>query len=1058
MKKPSDQPARDRALDPTTSFIVHAPAGSGKTTLLTRRYVALLDHAAPESILAITFTRKAAAEMRDRVVSALHSTPHAHLAENPARLAIQTFDSLALRIVSQMPWLARMGAVPAPTEDASPLYLEAARRTMELAAENSPIGEAVFRLLLHADNRADRWMDLIRSLLERRDQWLHWLIPASLDLTEARAAFENSLARLRQAALEQIRTTFGSLAGETLDLAHFAAQTLNRTLAGEVDAWQFAAECFLKKDDNAPRKSPNARQGFPPGTPEARRAKALCAALAGHPGAAEALAEFRFTPPAVYTDGQWQVLSDALAVIKRATAELQLVFRERNAIDFIDLNLAAAHALGETTNPTDLALALGSRFEHILVDEFQDTSRRQFHLLEQLTAGWTTGDGRTLFLVGDPMQSIYAFRQAEVGLFQQARENGIGELKLESLRLTANFRSAPELVHWTNTTFPPVFPSHDDAARGFVAFHPAVAEHPEYAGRIHLHAFIDNAIPEPPLDRILAIVRDAAPDKKIAILGRKRSVLGPIATALRNAQIPFQAVELEPLGQRPVVEDLMSLTRALLHPLDRIAWLALLRAPFCGLSLNDLHSLATLNSLSIWNSLENPPAQLSPDAHARLARIRAVLAEALSRIARASLRTVVEDTWRALGGPHCLDPAGLEDAEAFLALLDQHSTGGLLWDFAALRQRAGELTAHAGPTTGDHIQLMTIHKAKGLEFDIVIVPGMEQQNSSRDDALLRWIESGGSLIAGPVKAAGGDDDPIYKWIGEQQKIREDQELRRLTYVAATRPKFELHLLASRATGQNGLLRPRKNTLLKILESVFETHFDALSTATASAQAPAPPHPTFARVPASWTPPPFPPAPPWERRAAAMEPEPEVAYEWVGATARRCGEVVHAYLQRIAREGLDRWDAAAIARSHRAFAGALRNLGVPEDELPAAVARVARSLSTTLADDRGRWILSPHKEAATELALSTPEGNFRIDRTFLDPGGTRWIVDFKVSDHTGGSLDAFLDNERERHREQLERYARILASIDKRKTKLGLYFPLLGGWREWDAPEALGAPG
>ena len=1058
MKTPSDKPARDRALDPTTSFIVHAPAGSGKTTLLTRRYIALLDHAAPEAVLAITFTRKAAAEMRDRVVKELHNTPHAHLAHNPGRLAIQTFDSLALRIVSQMPWLARMGAVPAPTEDAAPLYLEAARRTMELAADKSPIGEAVFRLLLHADNRAERWMDLIRSLLARRDQWLHWLIPATLDLTEARATFEESLARVRLAALRQIRAAFGELAAETLNLARFAAQTLNHTLTDDVDAWKFAAECFLT-DKDAPRKSPNAKQGFPARTPQASRAKALCATLSNLPGAAKALAEFRSTPPAAYTEAQWQVLSDSLAVMKHATAELQIVFRERNAIDFIELNLAAARALGETTHPTDLALALGCRFEHILVDEFQDTSRRQFHLLEQLTAGWTTGDGRTLFLVGDPMQSIYAFRQAEVGLFQQAREKGIGELKLEPLNLTANFRSAPELVNWSNQTFPPVFPAHDDASRGAVTFHSAVAEHEEYKGRIHIHAFIDNAIPERPLDRIIAIVRAAPPDRKIAILGRKRSVLGPIATALREAQIQFQAVELEPLGRRPVVEDLMSLTRALLHPLDRIAWLALLRAPFCGLSLDDLHSLATAGNPGIWRCLENPPAELSPDAHARLNRIRAVLAESLSRIARASLRTVVEDTWRALGGPHCLTAADLEDAEAFLALLDEYSTGGVLWDFAALRDKANELTAHADPTAGDRIQLMTIHKAKGLEFDIVIVPGMESKAENRDDSLLRWVDSDERLIAGAVKATGGGDDPIYKWIGEHKKIREDQELRRLTYVVATRAKFELHLLANRKISKNGnLAGARANTQLRILETVFEPLFDALSSTGTSAQPPVPPPPTFARVPASWAPPPFPPAPAWERRAAAVEPELEVTYEWVGATARRCGEVVHAYMQRIAREGLDRWDAAAITRSHRAFANALRNLGVPEDELPGAVARVSRSLSTTLADDRGRWILSPHKEAATELALSTPEGAFRIDRTFLDSDGTRWIVDFKVSDHTGGSLDAFLDNERERHREQLDRYARILASIDARKTRLGLYFPLLGGWREWDAPEALGAQG
>ena len=94
-----------------------------------------------------------------------------------------------------------------------------------------------------------------------------------------------------------------------------------------------------------------------------------------------------------------------------------MVFRAERVIDFMELGIAARDALGQIDNPTEVAYRMDSRIEHLLVDEFQDTSRAQFELLEQLTGGWQPGDGRTLFLVGDPMQSIYRFRQAEVGLF-----------------------------------------------------------------------------------------------------------------------------------------------------------------------------------------------------------------------------------------------------------------------------------------------------------------------------------------------------------------------------------------------------------------------------------------------------------------------------------------------------------------------------------------------------------------------------------------------------------------------------------------------------------------
>ena len=107
-----------------------------------------------------------------------------------------------------------------------------------------------------------------------------------------------------------------------------------------------------------------------------------------------------------------------------------MVFRAERVIDFMELGIAAREALGQIDNPSEVAYRMDSRIEHLLVDEFQDTSRAQFELLLKLTSGWQPADGRTLFLVGDPMQSIYRFRQAEVGLFGAAEEQGIGDLLL----------------------------------------------------------------------------------------------------------------------------------------------------------------------------------------------------------------------------------------------------------------------------------------------------------------------------------------------------------------------------------------------------------------------------------------------------------------------------------------------------------------------------------------------------------------------------------------------------------------------------------------------------
>jgi hypothetical protein len=184
----------------------------------------------------------------------------------------------------------------------------------------------------------------------------------------------------------------------------------------------------------------------------------------------------------------------------------------------------------------------------------------------------------------------------------------------------------------------------------------------------------------------------------------------------------------------------------------------------------------------------------------------------------------------------------------------------------------------------------------------------------------------------------------------------------------------------------------------------------------------------------------------------------ITFEWVGDRLRLAGTALHSFLQRIARDGLAGWDEKTVRSHRKAYQTVLANLGVAPSEIAEAAQQVEAGLIGMLRDPRGRWILGPNAEAECELRITgLVDGKLYeivIDRTFIDESGVRWIIDYKTSAHQGGDLEAFLDNERARYRGQLEHYARLMVQRDERPIRLGLYFPLLGGWREWAAPVLL----
>src|SRR3954467_7076094 len=320
-----------------------------------------------------------------------------------------------------MPVVSRFGAQPGIVEDAWEHYWQAGLRAVN---ELTP---AACTLLLHLDNNLNVAANMVATMLAKRDQWLRKTGQAPLR-AELEAALQAERARL---------------------LAH--ARSLHPKASLD-----FASVALTQKYEWRKQANP---------VPLAQQTESLRAAL-------EMLLR---QPEERYTDEQWQTLGAILELLPRAAAHLKLVFAERGETDFTEVAQGAVRALGTPEHPTDLLLALDNQIRHLLVDEFQDTSSSQWQLLECLTSGWTMdgeprNSGRTLFLVGDPMQSIYRFREANVALFLRAWESARDltsdpavvpakagtpfGVQLERLRLTTNFRSQPALVNWYNAAFP----------------------------------------------------------------------------------------------------------------------------------------------------------------------------------------------------------------------------------------------------------------------------------------------------------------------------------------------------------------------------------------------------------------------------------------------------------------------------------------------------------------------------------------------------------------------------------------------------------------------------
>ena len=1120
----ADAGARSRALTPDGSFIVQAPAGSGKTELLIQRYLGLLATVErPEEVLAITFTRKAALEMKGRVLDALrrardgYSPQSAHesltqslafaaleraadrdwdIIESPARMRIETVDAFSAGIARAIPLGSGLGGIQRTVADDEivTVYRAAAIATLDHLAADGPTGDAVGRVLRHLDNNSGLYISYIARMLSSREQWLGITGGGGLRGAQAAAArtrLERNIADVisRQLSLldalmppvcrNELPALLSYAAGNLLEtgrqehrLAEFAGvRSLPSTDAEDRNRWHAIADLLLTKKGEW-RKQSTKNDGFPAeGKPEKQALAAIIESLHGLHDLREQLDLARSLPDPHYTDEQWAVLLALFDLLPLAVSELQRLFAERGVTDHTEVALSAGRALGEADAPTDMALILDYRIRHLLVDEMQDTSIAQYELLKKLTAGWTPDDGRTIFCVGDPMQSIYRFRDAEVGEFLLARERGIGGVPLESLTLRRNFRSGEHLVHWFNTVFSQVMPLTDNVAAGAIRYAESVPVD-AHAGQGHFQVYpLFDASAEEEADVTLDVIRqllDETGDEEIAVLVRSRTQLPALLGALRRAKVAYEAVEIDRLTDLPEVIDLLALTRALCHRGDRLAWLALLRGPYAGLRWDDILSLVVNDHDSTaWQLMhdEERLSRLSQDGRERLLRLRDALQPFLVPAQTGSLGERIEKAWFSLGGPVPLETDQVDNVYRYLDALERLAVGGTLADVVDLERRLdGERVS--GSPGRSRLKIMTMHKAKGLQFEHVILPSLGRMTRGVSREVLSWLNlpdavGESEMILSPVGArAELENDPLHQFIEATEKEKDRLELDRLLYVACTRAMKSLHLIGSVGVSADGesCRQPDPRSLLMRLwpavEREYRAAFDAwLASGAGEAIGPGRDEeahlvsPPLKRLRDPW-------APPETTRLPVKigdvegdgEPH-EVEFYWVGATARHAGTIVHRWLERLGGDGGgDRARVQDLMPATRRWA---LELGVPQAEIEPVCERALAAVARVLDDERGRWIL--RGDGAKELPLTGLHAgrvqSVVIDRVRIDEDGTHWIIDYKTSTHEGGDLEGFLEQESDRYREQLSRYAGMYEDLTGESVRTALYFPLLGEFVE-----------
>ncbi len=1215
-----DAQQRLDALDCRNSYIVQAPAGSGKTGVLTQRILGLLALVEkPEEVVAITFTKKAAGEMRQRVLESLldangracpdndYEAQTWHLCQavierdklmgwnllrHPNRLKVQTIDGFCSSLVKQMPFESSMGAMPSIEDDASAIYEKAAKQLINSLGEGDFYDDALQSLLTHLDNNYRLAVNLIVQMLDKRDHWLENLVTARQHDGDLKSLLENTLRDVVESQISALNQYLPeSIKQQLMSLALYAAHNLaldkkesplNAALAVENDAsfidtpqaWTVFAELLLTKGKPSYRKRVDAKLGFPAPTsskdPEEKKLRkqrktdltTLIGTLEAEcPGFNEQLFDIKMLPFDGYSEDQWALLVDLLELMPVAVGYLNLLWQETGNVDFTEISMAALRALGSSDEPTDLTLKYDHRISHILVDEFQDTSVLQIQLLEKLTSGWQQGDGRTLFLVGDPMQGIYSFRKADIALFLGVWHEGrLADVVLTPIALQTNFRSDVKVINWVNNVFGAAFPEQHDGHKGAVSYSPSVAAKNGGDGagvttKIFRQSYLDVSLEGEKIDELqytdnesefiaetVLALRGRQTGKSYAVLVRSKSHARPIIKALGLRGIPIRAVDIDTLQESAIIQQLLGITKALLRPSDRIAWYSVLRGACVGLSLSTLEKLHGINTYRpLWDNLvqvvnaeDDTLAEIGVDEipsqeMLKIQRVVTLFGFYYRQRKQFNVRDAVESLWTNLGGSCFYNETrkdtgsneqedGIygdvkktvfekEDAQKYFALLEAFENSADLANINMLEDKAMTLFSSPGSSEPDAVQIMSMHKSKGLEFDYVFLPYGAKRGRGDDRPLLivdnHLSPATGeqSLFLAALPERGGDvhGDAVYEFLWRAHSVKLKNELSRLTYVACTRAKQHLYITGTLGSDKDDQIKvPTNGTILGTLwagleannlldnvtvvdpelvqretnkafciltdsanEQLFEYQQSMLgefSVSNASGKA---------------------------RDVSRIEKGVDESNDENGGLEivsdatdvdtsdsfyANVGTYAHRLYQQFFIGGNFSLKKSDLERLQPFWRASLAKLHVRPDRMDEAISIIQRSVQHLIDNPKKvAWLFQQGIESYAEYAVSRGDDqgqgeHYVIDRTFIDENGICWVVDYKFSDIENSKSnvtiansdkpDKFIAEQVALYRSQLENYAELLNKLSTSKRALTkglammLYFPLINRHYCW----------
>jgi ATP-dependent helicase/nuclease subunit A len=851
-----DAEARVFAADPRNNVVLEASAGTGKTSVLVARYVNLLRAGIdPANILAITFTRKAAAEMRERIVrelrtagerSALDRRRWLELRDRLGDIAISTIDAFCLALLREFPLEADVdpGFDLADETEVPRLIATSLDRTLRILVGKARTDGDIALVL--AQLGIARTREGLATLLDRRlvawDALDRFLARGPRDLTSA-AICAAAAAALR-ATIERIPGGFERfLADGPVEHPRYALFVREARRLGDLrDAPDRTVRAGLERvsghfltNEGKARKGtaihPYNTAHYPSREAMRRHRDAVMQAA---PAIEAAMFAFNRDLNVVLARGVRRMFGVALEQYRGA-------LEERSVLDFSDVLQKAVELLRRMDEFSQSRFRLESRYHHVLVDEFQDTSRAQWELVSLLVQAWGEGLGvatnPSIFVVGDRKQSIYRFRDAEVGVLEQAAGfiDGIRPEGRSRRSIARSFRAVPDLLHFVNDLFTEMsqpagaageftYDERDrfpvvDAAVGSATREPAlglaVAETPEACAAAVADEIATILRIGMVRDKATGISRRARPGD-MAVLFRSRTSHREFEHELNQRGIPTYVYKGLGFFDADEIKDVVALIRYLADPSSALRAAAFMRSRFVRISDRGLTRLAP--SLASALTGDEPPAWNDLDDEDRrvLRQVRPAVSRWLAMVDRTPpaelLDGIIEETGYAFELRGARRRQAWENLKKIRGLVRRIQNSG----YATIPRVAEHLMSlTAGDESNavvealDSVNLMTVHAAKGLEFPIVFLVNVAKGATGPPKPVRVSVD----VHEEPSVSVG----PFISDTDEAERERERHETRRLLYVAVTRARDRLYVSS---TLKEGALVPGRGSLAEVLPESF----------------------------------------------------------------------------------------------------------------------------------------------------------------------------------------------------------------------------------------------